>query len=253
MRFRLGILISFAMVCLAQTAADAPHFVEIKIPHGVDSASTFIRFVLDRDFGGWVNPKPDVSSYFVETTQKGHAAERMKAILYAPGCAMQKLDLAVSKTEGQSFSYVCNPIPWMSINGVIKPPESREMKVEVQYVARWSQKFLDLEAGIVTDIPVAKAAYRAGSGRFHLSIPDFSKDPLADFGDFQIWSDEIDSGKVIARLTPVSPDLGQNGGLKILPAYPQEIDFEMCDTPLAGPQDTFGFAVRDAHGKICNR
>ena len=239
------------LACFAQTPPSAAHYVEIKVPRGVDSSSVFIRYVLDQDFGAWVTSRPDVSSYFIATTHDGHAATRIRALLYAPGCAMQKLDLEISGSDAQQVSFVCDPIPWVTINGSLNPPDARENRLEVKYVARWAQKFLGLSDDIVTDIPVAKAIYPANTASFHLSIPDLSKDPLADSGEFQIWVTQVSTGRIIARLTPVNVDLAQAGGLRIAPTYPAEIEFAMCATPQSGPRDSFGFAIRTAQPKAC--
>lgn len=249
----LGMWIVATLACLAQTPPIPAHYVDIRIPRGVDSAGVFIRYVLDHDFGAWVTPRPDVSSYFIATTHDGRAAAHIKALLYAPGCAMQKLDLEIAGSDAQTFPFACNPVPWITVDGVLNPAGGRETELEVKYVARWAQKFLDLDDGIVTDIPVAKAIYRANTGRFRVSIPDLSKDPLAVTGEFQIWVKEIKSGRIIARLTPANPDLSQVGGLKIAAAYPPEIEFATCDTPQSGPRDSFGFAIRTVQPKVCDQ
>ena len=55
----------------------------------------------------------------------------------------------------------------------------RQVKVQAKYVARWAQTFLESGKDIVTTIPVGDAAYPSLDGRFRLSVPDFSQDPLA--------------------------------------------------------------------------
>jgi hypothetical protein len=246
------------LACLGQAVSDAPHYVEVKIPRGVDSANLFIRYVLDHDFGGWVQPRAEVSSYFIGTTRNGHAATRLKALLYAPGCAIQTLDLPLAGSSVQQFPFVCHTIPWVAINGFFDPPDGRESRIEIKYAARWAQGFLDLGDGIVTDIPMASVAYRPDSGRFHLSIPDLSQDPLAGAdhaGELQVWAMEPGSGKILAQLTPVEPRAlhSTTGGLKIESEYPAEIKFAMCGTPLAVPHDEFGFAIRQHVDSACRQ
>jgi hypothetical protein len=55
---------------------------------------------------------------------------------------------------------------------------------------RWAQSFLELGDDILTTIPVGDGAYPSEGGRFHLSVPNFSQDPLAGGpdhpGEFQI-------------------------------------------------------------------
>lgn len=252
----VGMLIAPVLACLGQVPPAAPHYIEIRIPRGVDSASVFIRYVLDRDFGGWVQPRAEVSSYFIGTTRNGRASVRLKALLYAPGCAIQTLDLPVSGSSVQQFPFVCNTIPYVTINGYFDPPDGREARIEVKYAARWAQEFLGLGDGIVTDIPVASVAYHPDTGRFHVSIPDLSRDPLAGAeraGELQVWATEPASGKILAQLTPVEPRAltSPAGGLKITSEYPAQIKFALCGTPQTGPHDAFGFKLRERVDAAC--
>src|SRR5712671_6332175 len=93
-------LVLAAGVCSGQTArlpVHPSHYVEIKLPPGVISEGFFVRYALaGESFGGWVPPLSGVSSYFIDTTLKGRQATGIKAILKAPGCAIQTLDLPLS-------------------------------------------------------------------------------------------------------------------------------------------------------------
>jgi hypothetical protein len=92
----LRTLVLVAGVCsgqIPQLPAGPSHYIEIKLPRGVISESVFVRHLLaGEEFGGWVQPQPGVSSYFITTTHEGHPATRIKALLYAPGCAIQIAD-----------------------------------------------------------------------------------------------------------------------------------------------------------------
>src|SRR5271165_6507737 len=83
-------------ICLAQTppaSGTAAGYVAITLPVGVRSETLFVRYVLDDDFGGWLEPHPGVSTYFISTKRHGAPANRFRALVYAPGCMLQTIDL----------------------------------------------------------------------------------------------------------------------------------------------------------------
>ena len=89
-----------AAVCCAQT-----RYLEIELSPEISSEKVFIRYRLDNeDLGGWVQPHPGVSAYWISTMREGQAATRIKALLHAPGCAIQTLDLPLSGTNNQKYS-----------------------------------------------------------------------------------------------------------------------------------------------------
>src|SRR5271157_2475653 len=98
----LGLVNELALLaafCSAQTPGPTSpsHFIEIKLPSSVISESFFVRYVLNgQDFGGWVQPRHGVSSFDIGATLEGRPATGIRAILYAPGCAIQTLDLLLS-------------------------------------------------------------------------------------------------------------------------------------------------------------
>jgi hypothetical protein len=83
----------------------------------------------------------------------------------------------------------------------------RAVKLQAKYVARWAQQFLGLGDDIVTDIPVGDAVYLPADGRFRLSVPNLSQDPLAGApdhsGELQIWARDKTSEDMVAQLIPV--------------------------------------------------
>src|SRR5579863_543887 len=157
-----------AGVCSGQSpqpGASSAHYLEITLPRGVISENVFVRYQLaGEEFGGWVQPHPGVSSYFIRTIHKGRPATRIKALLYAPGCAIQTLDLPVSGLNNQQYSFNCRPLSSVWIGGTVTRMDrlyGREVKLQAKYVARWAQSFLELGDGIVTTIPVGDVAYLA--------------------------------------------------------------------------------------------
>ena len=83
------LLVLLARICFGETG------FEITLPAGVASETFSGRYLLTGSFGGlggWLEPKKDVESYRVETVVEGQPATRIKAVLYAPGCALQTFD-----------------------------------------------------------------------------------------------------------------------------------------------------------------
>jgi len=211
-----GILVLAAGLCSLQNAqrvlAPSP-YIEVKLPRGVNSESVFVRYVLaGEDFGGWVQPPPGVSSFFIGTTHEGRPATRIKALIYAPGCAIQLLDLAVSGSNNRQYSFICRPLSSIWIAGTLTRTDrlyGLEVKLQAKYVARWAQSFLQPGAGTIATIPVGDVAYLSPDGGFRLWVPDFSQDPLVgspDYpGELQIWAREKNSGDIVAQLVPTGP------------------------------------------------
>jgi hypothetical protein len=261
-----GILVLAAGLCSVQNAqrvlAPSP-YVEVKLPRAVNSESVFVRYVLTgEDFGGWVQPQPGVSSFFIRTTtHEGRPATRIKALLYAPGCAIQLMDLAVSGSNNREYSFICRPLSSIWIAGTLTRTDrlyGLEVKLHAKYVARWAQSFLQPGAGTITTIPVGDVAYPSPDGRFRLSVPDFSQDPLAGSpdhpGELQIWARERNSGDIVAQLVPTGPQdvKARMGGLRIQSEYPSGLVFAPCATN-APRHDATGFAMRPEAADACDR
>ena len=219
-------------------------------------------FTTGDEFGGWVQPHPGVSSYFISTAREGRLATRVKAILYAPGCAIQTLDLPVSASSNQQYSFVCLPLSNVWIDGTLTHTNrlyGREVKLETRYVARWAQRFLELGAGIVTAIPVGDMADVSPAGRFRLLVPAFSQDPLAGAldqpGELQIWARDKINGEIVAQLIPAGNEVMKSrmGSLKIMSEYPAETDFVPCAVNPPQLRGPFGFAIRPDAGDACER
>jgi hypothetical protein len=259
-------LVLVAGVCSGQSpqpAASPSHYIEIKLPRWVNSESVFVRYQLvGEEYDGWVQPHPGVSSYFISTTYEGRPVIRIKALLYAQGCAIQTLDLPVSGSNNQQYSFICQPLPSISIAGALTRMDrlhGREVKVQAKYVARWAQSFLESGRDIVTTIPVGDVAYLSPDGHFRLSMPDFSQDPLAGApdnpGELQIWASDKTSERIVAELIPARPSVMKTrmGGLKILSEYPSEIRFAPCIANPTSVHDAVGFALRPGSSDLCDR
>jgi hypothetical protein len=239
------------------------HYIEIKLPPEVNSQGFFIRYVLPgEDFGGWIQPLPAVTSYVIGTTSKGRPATGIKAVLYAPGCAIQTLDLTLSGSDNPQYYFICHPVRNTWIEGALTRSDrlyGLDVRLQAKYVARWAPRFMRLEESLITSIPVGTVAYLSADGRFRLEIPDFSQDPLAAApdhpGEIQIWARDKNSGVVVAQLIPTGAQLikARMGGLKIQSEYPSEIVFAPCAANPPRVHDRIGFALRPDAGDACDR
>ena len=263
---QIGFLLLVAGICSGQSpqpAARPSHYIEIKLPRWVNSESVFVRYQLVGEvYVGWVQPHAGVSSYFISTTYEGRPVTRIKALLYAPGCAIQTLDLPASGSNNQQYSFVCQPLSSIGITGGLTRMDrlyGRQVKVQAKYVARWAQSFLESGNDIVTTIPVGDAAYPSPDGRFRLSVPDFSQDPLAGApdhpGELQIWASDKTSDRLVAQLILARPAVMKTrmGGLKILSEYPSDLVFAPCVANPAPVHDANGFALRPGSSDFCDR
>jgi hypothetical protein len=252
-------LVLTAGVCSSQMPAP---YIAIDVPSGVGSESVFIRYILaGEELGGWVQPRAGVSSYVIGTTREGQSATRIKAVLYAPGCAIQTLDLPLSNSNNPQYSFLCRPLGSVWITGRLKQTErlaGREVKLQARYIARWAQSFLGLPSGIPLTIPVGDLAYLSADNGFRISVPDLSSDPLAGdpdrSGELQLWAKDKATGEDVAQLTSAgSPTFGTRmGGLKIQSEYPPGMVFAPCALSPHVLLDREGFSIR-AFGDPCDR
>jgi len=246
-------LVLAAAVCSGQAPS---HYIEIKLPPEVNSEKFFVRYILaGQDFGDWIHPRSGVSSYVLSTVIEGRLATGIKAIFYAPGCAIQTLDLSLSDSDNPRYAFACQPVKSVPIYGaVIRQDRLYRLDVTLQakYVARWAQKFLGLDPGIVMSIPVGDVVSIAADGRFRLGVPDLSQ---AEYpAEFQIWAREKTSGDIVAQLIPMDPQPVETrtGSLKVQNQYRSEIVFSPCAWSLPR-HDSFGFAIGPRRDDACDR
>jgi len=122
--------------------------VVIHIPPGVPSETVFIRYVrAGEKFGGWVRPRTGFSSYAIDTSIGAIPATGLKAVIYAPGCAIQTVDLRLSGPKNEEYSFLCKPLASVRIEGrLIEARSLRENAalIQARYIARWAHSFLGL-------------------------------------------------------------------------------------------------------------
>jgi hypothetical protein len=253
-----GRLAACAAFWVALCAGQTRH-VEIDLPPNVPSDRVFVRYVLaGQDLGGWIYGPPGVSSFGIGTVADGRPASGIKAILYAPGCAIQTLDLQLAGDDPVRRPFVCEPVRNVEIRGVLARPErlgSPGVKLQVKYVSRWAQEFLELDGVLATNIPVGEAA-AVSEGRFRLSIPDFAADASAAKqdrgGEFQIWVKDDRGETVVGMLVPQESVRARMRGLIALHEYPFDVTFTPCMVSTEPRHDKIGFAIRSDVNDPCD-
>jgi hypothetical protein len=243
-------------VCSGQIPTLPDHYIEIKLPTEVSSEDFFARYIFQgQDFGDRIPPRAGVSSYVLSTVIEGRLAAGIKAIFYAPGCAVQTLDVSLSDSDNPHYSFDCQPVKNVSIYGAVIRRDrlyGLDVKLQAKYVARWAQKFLGLDPGIGMSFPVGDAAALSADGRFRLEVPDLSQ--VARYpAELQIWAEDKNSGAVVAKLMPMDPQPfeSQTGSLKIQNQYRSEIVFSPC-AEMPPRRDSRGFAMRPAPSEACD-
>jgi hypothetical protein len=259
----LSKLILLAIPCPAQTPAPAipSGFLEIDLPPGVISESFFVRYTLTGvNYSSWVAPRTGVTSYIVHTTHEGRPATGIKAVLHAPGCAIRTLDLPLTGAENPRYSFICQPIRTIEIQGTLDRPDilhGHDVELQARYIARWAPRFLGIDGAIATSFPVGDAAFPSPDGHLRLVVPDLSHDALAGApdhpGELQVWAKDRDTGAPIAQLLPSGLYILKTrmGGLAVRSAYPSGIVFAPRAADCAYPHDSEGFAIRPDPWDAC--
>jgi hypothetical protein len=231
----LLVMLAGSGLCTAQScsAQSTDRYVEIRIPDGVRSEDAVIRYALTGDdLGRWVNARAGVGSYLIAT---GRAAT-MKAVLYAPGCAFETLDLELSAEKSWAHSFTCNPTGRVTLSGKLARPEwlkGRDVRVQVKYVARWASSFLGITRELPLTMRLGGGTPVETDGRFQITVPDFTGEKPAEL---QVWIVDRKTGGDVAHLIPmgVANSGDRTGSLKIQSSYPGEIVFAACEVARRG-------------------
>jgi len=228
---------------------------EVHVPPAVHSADLAIRYFTTGAYGvhdGWIEQRPDVTTYVIGTEFQGLPAAEIKAVLYAPGCAVETFSRSLIDAQPREYDFGCRPLATVPLTGIVKPTiDGREFEIETIYVASWAHAFFGAGYGpIVTTFAVSRTSPDA-NGRFSIALPDFAEDPVAGApgreGVFELWAKEKNTGDTLARLAP-GDFKAEMGGLQVAPKYPRELGFTACGKPQVAGRDAFGFAKRSEVG-----
>jgi hypothetical protein len=136
----------------------------------VISENVFVRYRLaGQDLGNWVQPHSGVSSYFISTMDQGRATTRIKALVYAPGCAIQTFDIPVSSSNDELYSFFCQPLSSVWIDGALTPERNgftgaksesakRSTRSTYEDTPEWRPMSIIISSGSASNCEASRAA-----------------------------------------------------------------------------------------------
>lgn len=178
----------------------------------------------------------------------------MKAILYAPGCEIQTLDLKLTGSDSPRHSFICQRVPDLEIHGILARSDRlwrHKVRLQANYIAGWTGSFLGLGDTLITSIPVGDPTDLSADGRFRLLLPDFSQNPGRS-GEFRIVAKDQTNEAVVAMLVPPKSVRTRMGGLVVRRDYADELIFTPCAASSARVHNHEGFAIRPDISDSCD-
>jgi hypothetical protein len=219
---------------VAMKTSTSKNAFAIRVDPSVKAKELQVRYFLTGDFGGFGGFQIDReggNAVLIHTEVEGKPAKSLKAALYAPGCQIQTISIVdLSLSNGESMFH-CSPIGDIKLQGKFsRGPTTPDRKIEVQilYLGYWGHSFFGIADGIVLSFNIAKS-FVEQDGSFQVFLPNFAENgglpPQEEDACFSILVRDAESGYVLAELKPPAA-LSRARNLKILPSYPQRIDFD---------------------------
>ena len=230
----LALIIFATTISLAQRRfGDGP--VIVTLPQGFDTRSCQFKYFLVGSFGGYggfVQPKLQVSEYEIETVHDGIAVEKLKAFLSCLGYQTETIafdslrDVTPRKTQLQP-----RPLGTVRFSGMVSGLLAQNgpvLNVGVSYIPSWSCEFFGLADCLLAGWTIATTPLGPGN-RFSVALPDFASDAVVlsfkNRGAFVFSILESKTGNVLYELIPTG-DTSLLGRLPAASAYPSELTFE---------------------------
>jgi hypothetical protein len=208
--------------------------VSISLPPSIPSELFQMFYFLTGPFGGggYVQQRANLRAYEILTSKDGNAATGIKILAYAPGCKIQRIELALPKTSTVAENFVCHGLPNITLAGQIKPVEMLRVdtgQLEINYMAYWAHEFFGISDGPVFEIRLGPVSVDK-NGMFRVELPDFSLE-LPTSASFQASAslhlqlrDAKTGNPIIDNLIPELPEFrSPEGHLIIRPAYPADL------------------------------
>ena len=156
----------FAVDGLAQSTPTLPR-VSIALPADIPSEKVWVRYVLYGSFGGRGSDaarKPGSQLIEIVAAVEGKRADGMKMLVWAPGCKIQTFDIPIQESSDVYESFVCTPLPSITLVGQIKNTHMNGKKpaeVRVDYLALWACGFFGFADCMVPQVSLGRAANRS--------------------------------------------------------------------------------------------
>jgi hypothetical protein len=263
-------LVALAIPIFSQTGKQNKPTATIHIELLGHTAGFFGRYVLESSSTkssinkrtGWISPAEGAQSVEIAQVPAGRPAH-LKAILYAPGCQIKTLDLAVTESRAYEYSFQCKALPEIEITGRLIRLDrlyGYKVRIEAKYVADWAPAFFKYRDGTVTAIPLGGAAFLDSENSFRLPVPDFSKDEIVGSrdraGELEIWARDQASGRLIAQLRLLPTNRAAKptrlGGIPVGTNDVSDLEFSPCAANPPEARDRFGFAMRPDAEDACD-
>jgi hypothetical protein len=177
----LVIFLGVASCLQATPNADDLPFVSIALPQDVPPDVVQISYYSVGPFGGYggyAAQQFGVNSYQIPTVVDGKTATEIRAIVYAPGCEIQKFVIPLTEPSPVSREFACQRVETVRLSGQIVPNELARYgnaELVITYMARWAHDFFRIADGPVTHFELVKMSPHA-DGRFDIDLPMISRE-----------------------------------------------------------------------------
>jgi len=231
--------VSLAFMMFATTSslaqrrsADGP--LVVSLPQGFDTRSCQLKYFLagsSGGYGGFVQPKLQVSQFEIETVHDGIAVERLKAFLYCSGYQIETIDFdAVRDVAPWKTQVLPRPLSTVRFSGVVLGLVVRNgpaLIVDVGYTPVWSCEFFGLPDCLLSVWTITNVPMRPDN-RFSVALPDLARDAVVSSfknrGGFIFRILDSETRNVLYELHPMADTSPL--GLSVASAYPTEVEFE---------------------------
>ena len=183
-------------------------------------------------YGGYVPPTPGTERYFFNASVNGVAATSVQAVVYMPGCALSRFEIAMHG-ENVERQMECRALSQWSLGGQLVMDaatvaalgkRSSPLEVEVVYMANWVNVFFGIFDGPVATFHVATVPL-GDNGSFLVRLPNLAVDPAEmsaekrHRGEFVFRLREKKTWNIVGTLQP-SEFATLYGGLELRSQYP---------------------------------
>jgi hypothetical protein len=171
-------------------------------------------------------PDPVVTKQFViEAGVNRIAADRVRAVVFLPGCKTSSLDVAFhGKTLSRDVQ--CAQLSYWTLKGQLVDAavaKTGSLKVDVAYEANWVSNFLEVDQLTIFDVATTSVSK---NGSFSVELPILALDPAEesakgeDRGELLFTLKNGETGDTVGTLQP-DQFATASGGLELRTEYPR--------------------------------
>lgn len=250
----LGFSSLLFVLCFGQ---NSDHLASVDVHFAGHAPGFWGRYIVidkEKRRTGWIRSLDGADVYRISGVSAAQGT-RLKAILYAPACALQTLDLSMAGLRDYQYVFTCKPLPQLEIHGMLGRLQRRSdgnSEIRAKYIAIWAPAFFEYDDGTDTEIPLGGSASFDSLYLFRLSIPDLSKDKVANSadhpGEVRLAMRDPVSGRVVDQLR-ISPQTAgmqptRFGGIPVSLLRTSPLVFTFCSANADVDHDEYGFGIR---------